>query len=85
MAIELQQLIDVTTIQISKRISQLRFDYSKQKNTKLLCFNFQRLVVNQIFYLLSEFKQKVGTKRNTLIEPRTENQMTMLPDQASNN
>ncbi|XP_004524936.1 uncharacterized protein LOC101460604 [Ceratitis capitata] len=37
MASELQKMIDVSTIQISKRISQLRFDYSKQKQERLLC------------------------------------------------
>ncbi|XP_054729855.1 zinc finger protein 569-like [Anastrepha obliqua] len=37
MAAELQKMIDVSTIQISKRISQLRFDYSKQKQERLLC------------------------------------------------
>ncbi|XP_017050860.1 putative zinc finger protein 840 [Drosophila ficusphila] len=51
MAIELQQLIDVTTIQISKRISQLRFDYSKQKMERL---NSERLgkkfIANYIYY-----------------------------------
>ncbi|XP_037811650.1 zinc finger protein 879 [Lucilia sericata] len=34
---ELVGYIDVTTIQISKRISQLRFDYSKQKQERLMC------------------------------------------------
>ncbi|KMZ09920.1 putative zinc finger protein 840 [Drosophila simulans] len=51
MAIELQQLIDVTTIQISKRISQLRFDYSKQKMERL---NSERLgkkfIANYLYY-----------------------------------
>ncbi|XP_064547197.1 uncharacterized protein LOC135434518 [Drosophila montana] len=51
MAMELQQLIDVTTIQISKRISQLRFDYSKQKMERL---NAERLgrkfIPNYIYY-----------------------------------
>ncbi|XP_049318210.1 zinc finger protein 189 [Bactrocera dorsalis] len=37
MAAELQKMIEVSTIQISKRISQLRFDYSKQKQERLLC------------------------------------------------
>ncbi|XP_067637494.1 uncharacterized protein [Eurosta solidaginis] len=37
MAMELQKMVDVTTIQISKRISQLRFDYSKQKQERLFC------------------------------------------------
>uniref|UniRef100_A0A1A9WWZ4 MADF domain-containing protein n=1 Tax=Glossina brevipalpis TaxID=37001 RepID=A0A1A9WWZ4_9MUSC len=37
MALELQKMIEVTTIQISKRISQLRFDYSKQKQERLMC------------------------------------------------
>ncbi|KAH8289292.1 hypothetical protein KR054_003436 [Drosophila jambulina] len=51
MAMELQQLIDVTTIQISKRISQLRFDYSKQKMERLNCERHGRkFVANYIYY-----------------------------------
>lgn len=37
MVTDLVGYIDVTTIQISKRISQLRFDYSKQKQERLMC------------------------------------------------
>ncbi|SPP89898.1 uncharacterized protein LOC117591405 [Drosophila guanche] len=51
MAIELQQLIDVSTIQISKRISQLRFDYSKQKLERLNCDRAGRkFIPNYIYY-----------------------------------
>ncbi|KAH8286787.1 hypothetical protein KR018_010281 [Drosophila ironensis] len=51
MAVELQKLIDVTTIQISKRISQLRFDYSKQKMERLNCERLGRkFVSNYIYY-----------------------------------
>ncbi|KAH8304535.1 hypothetical protein KR059_011813 [Drosophila kikkawai] len=51
MAMELQQLIDVTTIQISKRISQLRFDYSKQKMERLNCERHGRkFIANYIYY-----------------------------------
>lgn len=51
MAMELQQLIDVTTIQISKRISQLRFDYSKQKMERLNCERLGRkFIANYIYY-----------------------------------
>lgn len=34
---DLAPFIDVTSIQISKRISQLRFDYSKQKQERIMC------------------------------------------------
>ncbi|XP_075155100.1 uncharacterized protein LOC142228530 [Haematobia irritans] len=37
MAVELAPFIEVSTIQISKRISQLRFDYSKQKQERIMC------------------------------------------------
>ncbi|XP_073829534.1 uncharacterized protein [Musca autumnalis] len=37
MARDLAPFIEVTTIQISKRISQLRFDYSKQKQERIVC------------------------------------------------
>ncbi|XP_017853468.1 uncharacterized protein LOC108607282 [Drosophila busckii] len=51
MAMELQQLIDVTTIQISKRISQLRFDYSKQKMERLNAERMGRkFIPNYIYY-----------------------------------
>lgn len=51
MAMELQQLIDVTTIQISKRISQLRFDYSKQKMERLNAERTGRkFIPNYIYY-----------------------------------
>ncbi|XP_068154451.1 uncharacterized protein [Drosophila tropicalis] len=51
MAMELQQLIDVTTIQISKRISQLRFDYSKQKTERLNCERMGKTFIpNYIYY-----------------------------------
>ncbi|KAH8419877.1 hypothetical protein KR009_003481 [Drosophila setifemur] len=51
MAMELQQLIDVTTIQISKRISQLRFDYSRQKMERLNCERLGRkFIANYIYY-----------------------------------
>ncbi|XP_030379396.1 zinc finger protein 667 [Scaptodrosophila lebanonensis] len=51
MALELQQMIDVTTIQISKRISQLRFDYSKQKVERLNCERIGRkFIPNYIYY-----------------------------------
>ncbi|EDV92230.1 uncharacterized protein LOC6565900 [Drosophila grimshawi] len=51
MAMELQQLIDVTTIQISKRISQLRFDYSKQKMERLTAERMGRkFIPNYIYY-----------------------------------
>ncbi|TMW39854.1 hypothetical protein DOY81_015066, partial [Sarcophaga bullata] len=37
MVVDLTGYIEVSTIQISKRISQLRFDYSKQKQERLMC------------------------------------------------
>ncbi|XP_037934657.1 zinc finger protein 677-like [Teleopsis dalmanni] len=50
MAAELQQMIDVTTIQISKRISQLRFDYSKQKYERLTCEQGNKVFVPSYTY-----------------------------------
>ncbi|XP_017013797.2 uncharacterized protein [Drosophila takahashii] len=51
MAVELQQLIDVTTIQISKRISQLRFDYSRQKMERLNCERLgKKFIANYTYY-----------------------------------
>ncbi|KAH8274405.1 hypothetical protein KR026_011182 [Drosophila bipectinata] len=50
MAVELQELIDVSTIQISKRISQLRFDYSKQKMERLNCERLGRPFTSKYIY-----------------------------------
>ncbi|XP_036342986.1 zinc finger protein 721-like [Rhagoletis pomonella] len=50
MATELQKMIDVSTIQISKRISQLRFDYSKQKQERLLCEQNNKVFVPSYTY-----------------------------------
>ncbi|XP_061387737.1 zinc finger protein 585A-like [Musca vetustissima] len=56
MARDLGALIDVSPIQISKRISQLRFDYSKQKQERIMCEMAGRsFTPNYTYYELMSF------------------------------